>query len=63
MKLDPSAAFRAFDEWASMQKVRGKSAEDVLRRLMRFWISFAIAKIEAGEAAKIRADLMKMRRG
>lgn len=62
LTLNPAATFRAFDEWAALQRIRGKSEHEILRRVMRFWISFAIAKIDAGDAGKIRTDLMKMRR-
>lgn len=62
LQIDPSKAFRAFDEWGALQRVRGKSAHEVLRKLMREWIKIAISMIDAGDAATIRSDLMKMRR-
>jgi len=62
LTLNPSKSFAAFDEWAELQKLRGKSGEQVLRKLMTYWISFAIAKIPAGNAETIRADLMTLRR-
>lgn len=63
LQIDPSLAFRAFSEWAELQKARRKGPQDVLKKVMRFWISFAIQKIEAGDAGTIRSDLMKLRRG
>jgi hypothetical protein len=53
----------AFRIWQDhQQRVRGKKLSDVIRTAMRFWVSFAMAEIEAkipSSGAKIAADLMR----
>lgn len=61
--LNPSAAFAAFDDWAQMQRIRGKSSEQNLKKVMKFWISFAIFKIQAADPADIEANLMRLTKG
>lgn len=60
LTLDPSKAFRAFDDYARMQEIRGKNGEQILRKLMKFWISFALFKIEAASPQVIGDSLMKL---
>lgn len=59
LTVDPSAAFAAFDRWAQFQRIRGKSTEQILRKVMRYWISYAIAKIPVAEPGKIDANLTR----
>lgn len=59
LQIDPSNAFRAFREWAAMQQIRGKNHQEILRKLMKFWISFAMAKIPEGDAETIRSGLLR----
>lgn len=61
--INPSAAFAAFDDWAQLQRIRGKSAEQTLRKVMKFWISFALFKIDAADPAAIEASLMRLTNG
>src|SRR5262245_17579578 len=64
IKVNPSVAFRAFDEWSQLMRVRGQSLERILRRLMKHWIALAISQMKGkglgGDVAKIEADLSKI---
>jgi hypothetical protein len=56
----------AFKIWQDhQQRVRGKSLSQIIRTVMRYWVSFAMAEIDAkapGNGAKIAADLMRSSR-
>lgn len=60
LTLNPKAAFAAFDDYARMQQIRGKTAEQTLRKVMRFWISFAMHRITKADAKDIEANLMRL---
>ncbi len=59
LTVDPSTAFAAFTRWAELQRIRGKSTEQILRKVMQYWISYAIAKIPVAEPGKIEANLTR----
>ena len=58
--INPGQAFRAFEDWGRLQQIRGKSSEATLKKLMKFWISFALFKIHAADPAAIEANLMRL---
>lgn len=60
LTLNPKAAFAAFDEYARLQQIRGKTAEQTLKKVMRFWISFAMNKIDKADSKEIEANLMRL---
>lgn len=60
ISLDPSAVFVAFNDYARLQQIRGKTSEATLKKLMKFWISFALFKIDAAKPADIEANLMRL---
>jgi hypothetical protein len=53
----------AFKIWQDhQQRVRGKSLSQIIRTVMRYWVSFAMAEIATkapGDGAKIAAELMR----
>lgn len=63
LTINPSAAFAAFDDWARLQRIRGKTAEQTLKKVMKFWISFALFKIQSADPADIESALMKLTTG
>ena len=56
----------AFRIWQDhQQRVRGKKLSQIISTVMRYWVSFAMAEIDAkapGNGAKIAADLMRSSR-
>jgi hypothetical protein len=56
----------AFRIWQDhQQRVRGKSLSQIVKTVMRYWVSFAMAEIDAkapGNGAKIAAELMRASR-
>lgn len=55
--LSASVALR---QYAGMQQLRGKSITDTMRKVMRYWVSFAIAKIKPGDAEKINREMQNI---
>lgn len=56
----------AFKIWQDhQQRVRGKSLSQIVKTVMRYWVSFAMAEIDAkapGNGARIAAELMRTSR-
>jgi hypothetical protein len=50
----------ALDRWAAARGMRGKDHAETLARAMKFWVSFAMAKIPLGDAARIRTGLERI---
>lgn len=51
---------QAFDTWAVQRGMRGRDIADTIAKVMRYWVSFAMAKVPRGDAAKIRTDLKRI---
>lgn len=52
---------QALEAYAAYQEhVRGKSRQQILRKVMSFWVDFALAKIPKGDSAVIREKLMRV---
>jgi hypothetical protein len=51
---------QAFDQWAVQRGMRGRDSADTIAKVMRYWVSFAMAKVPRGDAAKIRQDLRRI---
>lgn len=48
----------AFARWAENQAVaRGKTTQEIIDKAMRYWVSFAMAKIPEGDRAKVDRQL------
>jgi hypothetical protein len=54
------SAIDAINRYAQHRAFRGKALVDTLRKVMRFWVHFAIGKIPAGNRQRIIADLTKL---
>lgn len=51
------SASDALMRYAGAEAMRGKTMQETLKKIMRYWVAFAMAKIDKGKSAKIRADL------
>lgn len=51
---------QAFDQWAMQRGMRGRDIADTIAKVMRYWVSFAMAKVPRGDAAQIRQDLKRI---
>lgn len=51
------SASEALRKYAGMQALRGKSMAETMKKVMKFWVSFAIAKVPKGDAEKIMRDM------
>jgi len=51
---------QAFDQWAVQRGMRGRDIADTIAKVMRYWVSFAMAKVPRGDAGKIRAHLQTL---
>jgi hypothetical protein len=58
-KIIDFSADSALARYAVSQGLRGKSLMEILRRIMKFWVSFHIAKVPKGDRAGITAYLTK----
>lgn len=54
------SAIDAINRYAQHRAFRGKALVDTFRKVMRFWVHFAIGKIPAGNRQKIIADLSRV---
>ena len=54
------SASDAFLRYSRAEALRGKGLAETMKKAMRFWVDFATAKIPAGNADKITADLKKV---
>lgn len=53
----------AFKAWAeNLALARGKTTQEVVNRVMRYWVSFAMAKIPEGDKGKVERQLMALTR-
>lgn len=50
---------QAFDQWALARGMRGRDIYDTIAKVMRYWVSFAMAKVPLGDPARVRAGLMR----
>jgi hypothetical protein len=50
----------ALYQWGAARELRGKDISDTLAKAMRYWVSFALAKVPRGSAEKIRSDLTRI---
>lgn len=48
------SAIDALREYAADQGMRGKGMMDVMRKVMRYWVSFHLAKVPQGDRMKVR---------
>lgn len=62
LSADLSGGLEAFDRWAIARGLRGKDIFDTAAKVMRYWVSFALAKVPRGDAARIHAGLMQTAR-
>lgn len=54
------SASDAFLRYSHAEALRGKGLAETMKKVMRFWVDFATAKIPAGSADKITADLKQV---
>ena len=54
------SASDALRKYAGAEAFRGKGMADTLRKVMRFWVSFAASKIPKGNQEKILSDLRSL---
>lgn len=57
VKIVDASAVSAFEKYAQAQGLRGKDLNAVLRKVMKYVVSFSIAKIPKGDSKKIRQEL------
>ncbi len=60
VKVVSLSAVQAIDRWSYARKLRGKGISDTLAKVMRYWLSFAIAKIPRADADKVRHKLTEI---
>lgn len=53
------SAVDALREYAADQGMRGKGMIEVMRKVMRYWVSFHLAKVPRGDRAKVRDYMMR----
>lgn len=54
-----AAILDAFDRWAVARGMRGRDLYDTVAKVMRYWVSFAMAKVPKGDAGKVREGLRR----
>lgn len=60
LRVKDVSALDALRRYATAQGLRGKDIIDVVRKAMKYWVSFSIAKIPKGDPQKIRAHLTQI---
>lgn len=60
VKVVDQSAVGALQRYAEAQAFRGKAIIDTYRKIMRFWVHFAMRKIPAGSSSRIRANLTQV---
>lgn len=58
--ITDTSVIASLHKYAAMQSLRGKGLMETARRVFAFLVSFALAKIPAGDPQKIRAHLMQI---
>ena len=53
------SAIDSLQAWAAQRAIRGKSLEDSLQKIMRYWVEAALNNIPKGDRAQIEAYLKK----
>lgn len=51
---------QAFDTWSMQRGLRGRDIADTIAKVMRYWVSFAMAKVPRGDASRIRQELKRI---
>ncbi len=57
VKFTDLSASLALTKYAGAESLRGKGMHETLKKVMRFWVSFAASKIPKGNQEKIASDL------
>ena len=55
-----SPGLEAFDQWAVARGMRGKDLAETVSNVMKYWVSFAMAKVPRGDRAKVRENLTRL---
>jgi hypothetical protein len=58
--ITDTSAMHALAKYAARESLRGKGLMDTARKVFRFLVSFALAKIPNGDPRRIRAQLMQI---
>ncbi len=60
IKFTDLSASDALRRYAGAEAFRGKGMAETMKKVMRFWVDFATAKIPKGDPAKIESDLKSL---
>lgn len=60
IKFTDLSASESLRKYAGAEAFRGKGMAETMKKVMRFWVDFATAKIPKGDAAKVENDLKSL---